>query len=427
MKPILNIAILSIFIFLSCKKNGDLQNVNKKIDFNDALQETNNVAPPANYSTIHTYRTEARKFVASALAKAMTNNQVRNFIKSQTTNKLLNETEFLYAEHYNVVIHSGKTLATILRENSNKSDTFFNHDLLYYDPYMSILIPDDYEPENWDINSVTPKVAAAPSGWDDDIEVFLPIYDDLGTSNLQSSNLQPENLTAVITECESLTAFPKNYIGNSGNPFFSNNYYNYFVNENCNVNDGEEFILNTNDQQNQPKGKNISKRSCDRDNNTSKLDVLGNINVNGKSSLGAIEGWAKGKPEIIYHVVYNVGTPTNPNWIDVLKILPRISRKQAKNATSLTLNITHMLWGSPLVMDRYFLRFGEREGNGGAPDPRNTTLNVSVNNVNITISQSINWRRRDREIGEQDVQFCTAANGNGTIFNSSNVTFNIKI
>jgi hypothetical protein len=86
-----------------------------------------------------------------------------------------------------------------------------------------------------------------------------------------------------------------------------------------------------------------------------------------------------------------------------------------------------MLWGSPLEMDRYFLRFGEREGNGGAPDPRNTTLNVSVNNVNITISQTINWRRRDREIGEQDVQFCTAANGNGTIFNSSHVTFNIKI
>lgn len=427
MKAILKITTLSILFLMSCKKNGDLKNFNQRTDLNDASEEINNVAPPANYSTIHAYRTEARKFVASALAKAMSNNQVRNFIKSQTTNKLLNETEFLYAQHYNDVIHSGKTLATILRENSNKSDTFFNQDLLFYDPYMSILIPDDYEPENWDINSLTPKVAAAPSGWDDDTEVFLPLYDDLGISNLQSSNLQPENLTAVITECESLTAFSTNYTGNSGNPFFSNNYYNYFVNENCNVNDGEEFIINTNDNQYSPKGKNISKRSCDRDNNTSKLDVLGNVNVNGKSSLKQMEGWAKGSPEIIYHVVYNNGTPVNPNWIDVLKVFPRISRKQAKNATSITVNITHMIWGSALQMDRYFLRFGEREGNGGAPDPRNSTLTASVNNVTLTFTQSINWRRRDRQIGEQDVQFCTAANGNGTTFNPGLVTFNIKI
>ena len=140
-----------------------------------------------------------------------------------------------------------------------------------------------------------------------------------------------------------------------------------------------------------------------------------------------MESWLKGKAELIYKVVYNSGTPTNSFISNVEKIIPKISRKKAKNSISITVNITHMIWGSAAQMDRYFLRFAEREGNGGSPDPRNTTLTLAINGATITLTQSINWRRKDRESGQQEVQFCAPVNGSGTTFNTGLLTFNIKM
>lgn len=427
-KTIILISILSTnLLWVSCKKNYENFKFNTQSKSSDSTIDASSIAPPVNYPTIHDYRTDARKSVAAALAKAMTIDEVRSFVKTLTTTKLLNETEFLYAQHYNDIIYNNKTLATVLDENSTQNDTFFNQDLLKYDPYLSILIPDDYEPENWNIYSSVPKVAATPSNWEDENEIYLPMYDTAGYSHSQSSNVQPENLTVVVAECEVITAFCLSYSGNTGNPYYSNDFYNYYINENCNINNGQEFILNSNGSSTALPDKKIVRRGCDRDNNTSKLDKLEKININGSTALAQMEGWAKGSVEIVYHVLYNNGTAQNPNWDSDEKVLPRISRKQAKNASAITLNITHFIWGNTNVMDNYKLLFGEREGNGGAPDPRNTNLTVTVNGVTISLTQAINWRRRDRQIGTQTIQFCTAANGNGTSFNTGLLSFNIII
>jgi len=414
-------------IFVSCKKQENESAIKPiSTSVRTSTNETS-IVPPPNYATIHAYRTEARKFVAQALAKAMLNSSVRSFLKTQVNLQLQNETEFLYAQHYNTVIYNGKTFATILRENSVKNDTFFTLDLLYYDPYLTILIPDDYEPENWNLDILIPQVAAAPSGWEDDSEIFAPVYDDLGQITLVSSDDQPLSLTVVVAECESLTAFSLPYTGNPNNPYFVNDFYKYYDNENATIDDGEEFVVNNDKSTSAYTNDRSVRRACDRDNNTTKLDKMGSLNINGKSSLKTMESWLKGGVELVYRIVYNSGTPTNRVMVDYEKIIRKITRKEAKNSTSIAVNITHMVWGSALVMDRYFIMFAEREGNGGAPDPRNSTLTLAIDNVTISLTQSINWRRRDRQCGQQEVGFCNTANGNGTTYNTGLVTFNIKI
>ncbi len=149
---------------------------------------------------------------------------------------------------------------------------------------------------------------------------------------------------------------------------------------------------------------------------------MGKLNIEDKTALKSMESWLKGKTELVYRVVYNAGAATNKNRIDVEKLFPSISRKKAK-----AVNITHMIWGSAALMDKYFLLFAEREGNGGSVAVRNSTLTAVINSITITLNQPINWRRNDRACGQKEIVFCEPANGNGTSHSPDLVTFNIKI
>jgi hypothetical protein len=414
-------SILSVSLVLyACKKGNQKLETARKMEYS-----SNEISAPtpSGYSNIHEYRTEARKLLSEAMAKAMSDVSFRNFLKMQVVTMLNGETEFLYSQKYKTLVANGKTFAQILADNSTKSLTFFVNDLPYYDPYLSILIPDDYEPENWNVVGMTPKVAAAPSGWDDDTEVTVPLYSSLGQIGIVSSNEQPEEMTIVVTECESLTAFLKPNSGPNDNVFFENEHYRYYLNDGIvSIENGEEMVK----QLDNTTG-NLNRRSCDRDNNTSKLDRMGSLNINGKAALQQMESWLKGRAEVVYRYVYNAGTPTDKNIIDVGKTIGKIKRRDAKKSISIGVNTTHMIWGSIDQMDRYFILFGEREGNGGAESPRTTELTLEINKVKLTVKQPINWRRRDRQCGEQEVQFCTPANGSGTTFNTGIVTFNIHI
>lgn len=188
------------------------------------------------------------------------------------------------------------------------------------------------------------------------------------------------------------------------------------------IENGEEMV-----KQNDNSGNNLNRRACDRDNNTTKLDRMGSLSINGKMALKQMESWLKGRAELVYNYVYNQGTPTARDIISVPKTIGKIKRRDARKSNAVSVNITHMIWGNINQMDRYFIFFGEREGNGGSPDPRTSTLTLAINGVTVTLSQPINWRRRDRECGGQEVQFCTPANGAGTTFNTGIVTFNIHI
>lgn len=183
--------------FLACKKNSGESLTQSGTN----KQSEASVPPPPGYTTIHEYRTEARKLLGEALAKAMTDITVRNFVKASVTAMLNGETEFLYAQKFNTIVSNGQTFAQVLDNHSTKNLSFFTIELPYYDPYATILIPDDYEPENWNSAGAIPYVAAAPSGWDDENEVVVPFYNTNGQAGTVSSNEQPEELTVVIGEC----------------------------------------------------------------------------------------------------------------------------------------------------------------------------------------------------------------------------------
>lgn len=385
----LSAVLCFICIFHSCKKG-------KSINIKSAANSTNDeqsVAPPSGYSTIHDYRTEIRKITGKALAKAMVKKELRDFIKKQVTIQLQGETEFLYAQKYSTIIADGKTLAQILDENSPKDLSYFTNDLPYYDPYLTILIPDDYEPENWNTSNLIPNVASSPSGWNDADPVNVPLYNNNGQVEIVSSEEQPELLTVIIGESERLTAFLKPCSVSNNPPYFENETYIYFENSGIVKEENKTDYISNNHYVRTP-----NNRGCDRDNNTTKPDMMGSLNINGKAALKTMESWIKGKAELVYHLVYNGGTPTNKSMVDIQKRIPSISRKQAKNSVSIAVNIEHMIWGNVLQMEKYYINFAERDGNK---------------------------KKKERACGQQEVQYCTPALGSGTTFNTGLVTFNI--
>jgi hypothetical protein len=164
-KSILNfgasIVILSLF-FYSCQKEKEI--TNQQPNYVSNKGNADYITPPNNI-TLDAYRIYIRKEYSKALAKSIASLEVRNFLKEKINLTLLGETEMLHAEYFNeVLINSGNTFSQTLANNSSHDVTFFTDSVILYDPRLTILIPDDYYPENWQTQSYLPKVTYNPAG-----------------------------------------------------------------------------------------------------------------------------------------------------------------------------------------------------------------------------------------------------------------------
>jgi hypothetical protein len=260
------IAVMTVLGLNSCQKerNSSL-NPNKQIGINIDLDA---LSPPPGFNSLFEFRIYARETYAEALAKIMPTLAVRQFIKEKVLETIDGETEFLHAKHFNALIGTS-TLSELLANNSHESLSFFDSLIIIYDPRLNILIPDDYYPENWNISALTPKVVAMHPYHDDYIEnddyrMQIPVFNSEGPAGTVSVMDQPEELTVVVGETESVQPFNKPYTGDNTNPYYENTYYVYFVDGGSLYTTGlNEFKI---DEVENDGSRNVDRRNCERDN-----------------------------------------------------------------------------------------------------------------------------------------------------------------
>jgi len=377
----------------------------------------NPLVPPAGFNTIQDYRNDIREKYAEALAKSLKEMDVRTFIKSKIANKVTSESEFLHAQFFNEMVNDSLSFAQILKKNSNETDSFFTVIVPYYDPRLTVLIPEDYEPENWDVQSLLPKVVAPPTEWDDTNSISLLTFDTSGSINPINSNNQPSTLTIVVGETELLIPFIKPYTGLNGPPIFSNEWYEYVPIENIVSNAGQsEFIRPQSD-------KSIISRSCSRDNST-KVDKMYSCKINGNNALNRIENWVRGNAELYFVATYNESLNQPALKTTIEKVLPQITRKEAKNQSWKNFDVDVMRWSSSSLMDN--MKYAWMEEDGGAASTMPISLTGTFGGTTLTLSTSFNIRNRDDKAGESIVYYCDQVNFGGTDYNTGIVSFNIR-
>lgn len=414
-------------VLISCNKENQKMTESKDsiIQNPEMKNSVESVTIPPGFTNLSQYRTYLRNIYAKALAQAMTDINVRNFVKLKVNQKTVTETEFLHLVNKNELIN-GLSFSQILANITGDSLGFFTTHIPFYDPRLSILIPDDYEPENWNTAGLTPLVAAAPDGWEDDLEIFVPIYTTNGTFTQVSSNEQPDILTVVVTETESVEPYVKPFISSGGEFFYEDDNYVFFVVDGNQYEGGVERVGKDNDATKATPGS-FLRRACDRD-NSGKFDKLYSVAINGKTNLRAMESWLKGKPELICNIVFNEAAPGAAKLFkDHEKTCFGITRKEAKNSTQKVFNITVVKWDNLLVSDYIKYEWKEREGNGGERVDKVTTFTVIVNGITFTLNQPINWNRKDKKVGDQLIGYCDPANGSGSNYNTGAITFNERI
>ncbi len=397
-----------LICFTSCK------NDDKLLDFKQGKVTSLN-SPPPGFNTIQDFRNEIREIYAEAIAKSMKQIEVRTFIKHKIAVNPTIETEFLHAQYMLDIVNDTMNLIDYLVLNSNKSSAFFEDTIPQYDPRLTVLIPDDYEPNTWDTSSLIPKVVAPPTEWDDTIGISLAYFDTSGRISDLNSNSQPSTLTVVIGETEDLIPFIKPYTGQNGPAVFDNEWYEYFPRTGVYFFEGESEKTET------PSKGTVTGRSCSRDNSTKK-DMLHAAKINGESELNRLEHWTRGKAELYCVIVFNQSASL-PAASSVRKNVD-VTRKQGKNQNWVDIKSEVIRWSNVNIMNN--MSYSWFEEDGGAPVTHTASLTVIVNGVTFTLTTTYNVRNADDVAGSSIVEYCDEVNWGGTDYNATGVTFNVR-
>ena len=157
-----------------------------------------------------TIKKDLTKELAIAVAKAMNNPHFRELLKQEVLKKRDGDYNVLFSRIKDTSLGSnGRTVLQLIGQVSdmNKRELIlFENSLETNFPLAQIAIPatDKATPEEWDTQSMVPKVAAYSA----DIQVdYVLAYDRLGKMSQLSLSEAPEYLTAVVSENERLIAY----------------------------------------------------------------------------------------------------------------------------------------------------------------------------------------------------------------------------
>lgn len=430
------IAVITVTSFNACKKDSVFKDNQQEIGLSKDIDA---LTPPTGFGTLFDFRVYARETYAEALAKIMHNQSVKAFIKTHVTETIDGETELLHAKHFNhnfIINNTSYTFSELLASNSHEDVSFFDSLILIYDPRLNILIPDDYYPENWDILSLTPKVVAMHPYHDgfienDDYRLQIPIYDTEGTAGTTSVVEEPEELTVVVGETESVQPFTKPYTGENTNPYYQNSYYVYFV-DGGDL-DTTQFNELKIDEIENDGSRNVDRRNCERD-NTGRHDLFWRLRVDGKESAKVIRHWARGRMRLRFDYIMNWAplTAPEPDFDSEKNVLHKYSRRQARNREWLVVNSTLRKWDNIDLTNRCKFVFWDLRGKHMDSDIRTHTVTLRAKTGQITAEVEykvpVEHSRKDKRLTEKNVEYCDKVLGNGTIYKSGSlIEFQIKL
>lgn len=185
---LLFVAVISITIF-SCKKEF---NSNAK-----PQQKTNSVT-----------KQKAEESFGKAFAKSLSNQGLREVIKSEALKKFDNDFDILYAAIKDEKLENGQTVQQLVESNYDKG---VDKDVLFAVPTLTIFVPNlgFFSAEKWDSKNIIPQVAVAHATSDklnDKIRTFTSLGTETNLSYLQKPNIP----TIVVKENERVDAISIN-------------------------------------------------------------------------------------------------------------------------------------------------------------------------------------------------------------------------
>jgi hypothetical protein len=198
-------------------------------------EESNEISPDLGGQT-NTTSAGLRNAFANSLAKALNEEEVRDFLKTEALRKYDGDNDIVYSLVKDKVLPSGRTFEDILIKYSSKSE---NDSWLSKEPLMTILVPSiaAFNPNSWDIKSQIPDVAVDNRHMSNsDNKTEFDAFSADGTRYKVSATIEPtipfiaikENERMIVKNSSNKSA-PGDLIARKSTKIVAQNqYYNFF-------------------------------------------------------------------------------------------------------------------------------------------------------------------------------------------------------
>ena len=310
---------------------------------------------------------EVKQNVAKALAKAVADRDVRQFIKQEVIKQFDGDFDLFYAAKTDAKI-GDETFGSVLQSRCQTKDNrginvLENNNISNTVPLLNISMPElsGLSANDWNTENFVPKVIFVPSDFDERSHEYVTAYDQDGNTHQVSTKIEPDELYIVVSESERVDASGKLKKG---------------------------FILNQNSQSVRVK-KNNPPSVLRTNGYYEKIAWLLCPN------LSTIESWVYGVPELRF-VMVTVKDPELASEIGYNitdQILIPLSRRSVDNRWWNCEHNTGFKWDRPLYDNFYKIRWMEVDGG----NTFGTTIGIS----GFTIG--INMQSQDYNMGEMDI------------------------
>ena len=417
------LVIVGITVFVSCereKKEGTNLNKEEQISLN-------NEDP-----LVHE--------LANLLAKSMSDEMGRSFIKEEALKEFDGDFDILFAEikdkdlsKTSLKSSNHKTFGGFLKSfyasnNKLKSDADFGaflNSLIEKYPLLQISMPEISEEstKNWNESDYAPLVAVLPDNFDEKTTEVITAYDMNGNISYLDVNNCPQNPVIVISQNERLVAVKKGKNLSIKSlpadeclvPYYETAMYAYYMPIDCGGDPGGD-----------PGGNPGGVTTYDRDNNGNR-DKLNQARFVSVNAFRDVEQWPEGRPEfkVIISYIEKIGesyTPktitkilTSDDWITRYVFWVDLKTK--------TINLPIITWDKSLIGNSMKYTWIEQDNSDVKTEYNIGVTSKFDENTTITTSVKVTISAADDEAGEDVVEYKDSTIGDGTEYDTGTVRF----
>ncbi len=385
---------------------------------------------------------------ANIIAKSMSDEKSRSFIKKEAIKQFDGDFDILFAEvkdkrmsksnlksvnklTYGEYLKSFHTSNNMLK--SSTSYESFLDSLINKYPLIQISIPEirDGSTEDWDDLNYVPLVAVIPDNFDENRTEVIPAYDIDGNITYLDVNSCPEKPVIVIGRNERLIVKKKDgqktksasieYESRCLETYYETDRYEYLMPIDC----GDTELGN-------PSGSDNSGESTyDRDSNRDR-DNLSKARFVNKDAYRQVEPWPHGRPEFKVVITYIEKVGTNYQTKTLTKILTKSDWVYRyffyTELKTKTINVPIITWDKEKIGDSMKYTWIEQDNSDTKEeysiatsttfsDDNSDTEDTQSASVKITVSAN------DDEAGESVVEYKDKTTDEGTEYNTGIVKF----
>ncbi|WP_338394547.1 hypothetical protein [Fulvitalea axinellae] len=367
--------------------------------------------------------------LALEVSKSVRHKEVRDFIKKKATDQVDGDYDLLLAEAKGNLVDFGDTRTSFeqvlagnegaLGRSALNTDNSVLSELLEARPLLTLSAPlmgEDYFGEDFYDGEVVPWVVVVPEDFDENTYQTLYGVDEDGNKIEVSVNEPPTHPVLVLTDNERIHAVAHGVaerslgIRNSGKRVFSNDKYDYVLNENVEFRNAFS----------------VREKGFDRDHNRA-YDRLARATFVSKEALRKAESWVLGKPEMRVIVIYEKNPSGNARLESLEKVIDggwvKYNKAGRRELVMNDLDLEIVPWDKASFGE--YMKYFWYEFDGGEDVSYSVSLAAKVaygpaegsGKIDVTL------KAKDDPCGESLVHYSTPTTGEGMRFNTGIIKF----